>query len=167
MLNPNYGVYDWMIDTFVPFVPDIIWLAQPFWALFWMAMSEVWGWAPLIALMFIGALGSISENLYEAARIDGANRLQLFRSVTLPLLLPVILIVALLKTIFSLKLFAQVVTMTGGGPGRATQTLNYYVYQNAFRNLDMGYASALAWILVILMSIFAFAYVYLVLQRQN
>ncbi len=167
MLNPNYGVYDWAVGTLFPFLDGIIWLAQPFWALFWMAMSEVWGWAPLIALMFIGALGSISENLYEAARIDGANRLQIFRSITLPLLLPVILIVALLKTIFSLKLFAQVVTMTGGGPGRATQTLNYYVYQNAFRNLDMGYASALAWILVVVMSIFAFAYVYLVLQRQN
>ena len=167
MLNPNYGVYDWIMGTLFPFWSGVIWLAEPGWALFWMAMSEVWGWAPLIALMFIGALGSIPEGIYEAARIDGASKLQLFRSITLPLLLPVILIVALLKTIFSLKLFAQVVTMTGGGPGRATQTLNYYVYQNAFRNLDMGYASALAWILVFVMSVFAFFYVYLVLQRQN
>ena len=167
MLNDTYGIYDWFVDTTLPFLSNIIWLAEPFWALFWMAMSEVWGWAPLIALMFIGALGSIPGGIYEAARIDGASKLQLFRSITLPLLLPVILIVALLKAIFSLKLFAQVVTMTGGGPGNATQTLNYYVYQQAFRtNLDMGYASALAWILVIIMSVFAFFYVFLVLQRQ-
>ena len=167
MLNDTYGIYDWFVDTTLPFLSNIIWLAEPFWALFWMAMSEVWGWAPLIALMFIGALGSIPGGIYEAARIDGASKLQLFRSITLPLLLPVILIVALLKAIFSLKLFAQVVTMTGGGPGNATQTLNYYVYQQAFgTNLDMGYASALAWILVIIMSVFASFYVFLVLQRQ-
>jgi multiple sugar transport system permease protein len=69
-------------------------------------------------------------------------------------------IITLLKTIFSLKMFDQVVTMTGGGPGRATQTLNYYVYQAGFVNLDMGYAAALAYILIVAMTIFAFFYVW-------
>jgi multiple sugar transport system permease protein len=159
MLNPSWGVYDSLIDFFIPPMADIVWLSHPFWAQFWLAISEVWGWAPLIALMFIGALGSISPDIFEAAKVEGANNFQLFRYVTLPLLRPVIVIITLLKTIFSLKMFDQVVTMTGGGPGRATQTLNYYVYLNGFRYIDMGYASALAYLLIVALTIFAIFYV--------
>ena len=151
----------------LPITPETIWLGQDFWALFWIAMSETWGWAPLIALMFVGALGSISTDIFNAAKIDGATNWEVFRFITLPLLKPVILIVTLLKTIFSLKMFDQVVTMTGGGPGKATQTINYYIYQIGFgRSLDMGYASAIAYILVILLSIFAFFYVKVLLNRS-
>ena len=143
-----------------PITTSTVWLGDDFWALFWMAVSEVWGWAPLFALMFLGALGSISDDIFNAAKIDGANSWRIFRNITLPLLRPVILIVTLLKIISSLRMFDQVVTMTGGGPGRATQTINHYIYQVAFgRSLDMGYASALAYILVIALSIFAYIYV--------
>ncbi len=166
MLNPSYGVYDKMIDTIFPPASDIVWLANPFWAQFWLAISEVWGWAPIIALMFVGALGSISPDIFEAAKVEGATNWQLFWKVTLPLLSPVIVIVTLLKTIFSLKMFDQVVSMTGGGPGRSTQTLNYYVYINGFRFLDMGYAAALSYILIIALSIFAVIYVRM-LYRQG
>ena len=78
-----------------------------------------------------------------------------------------ILIVTMLKTIFSLKMFDQVVTMTGGGPVRATQTINYYIHQVGFvRNLDIGYASALAYILVVILTILAALYVTKVLNRD-
>ncbi|MCP4362729.1 MAG: sugar ABC transporter permease [Chloroflexi bacterium] len=159
MLNPSWGVYDTMLDTIFPFAADVVWLSNAFWAQFWLAMSEVWGWAPLIALMFIGALGSISPSIFEAAKVEGANNFELFWNITLPLLKPVIIIITLLKTIFSLKMFDQVVTMTGGGPGRATQTLNFYVYINGFRFIDMGYASALAYLLIIALTVFAILYV--------
>ena len=159
MLNPSWGVYDTLLDTVFPFAADIVWLSNAFWAQFWLAISEVWGWAPLIALMFIGALGSISPSIFEAAKVEGANNFELFWNITLPLLKPVIIIITLLKTIFSLKMFDQVVTMTGGGPGRATQTLNFYVYLNGFRFIDMGYASALAYLLIIALTIFAIFYV--------
>lgn len=150
-----------------PITPDTVWLGEGFWALFWIAMSETWGWAPLIALMFVGALGSISTDIFNAAKIDGATNREVFWHITLPLLKPVILIVTLLKTIFSLRMFDQVVTMTGGGPGKATQTINYYIYQIGFgRSLDMGYASALAYILVVLLSLFAFFYVKVLLNRN-
>ena len=187
MLNENYGIYDLLIDSLIiqpvnallsvinllpiieiqPLSESIVWLGDKFWALFMLAMSETWGWAPLIALMFVGALGSIDEQIFEAARIDGANRLQIFFRVTLPLLRPVILIVTMLKTIFSLKMFDQVVTMTGGGPVRATQTINYYIHQVGFvRSLDIGYASAMSYILVVVLTIFAALYVSLVLNRD-
>ena len=166
MLNENYGVYDTILDQ-LPFTKNIVWLGDPFWALVSIAMSEVWGWAPLIALMFIGALGSIDPEVLEAARVDGANRFQLFFRITLPLLAPVILVAMLLKTIFSLKLIDQVVTMTGGGPGNSTETLNYFIYRQAFSFLDMGYASALAWIAVLGISVFTVFYVRMMMRRGS
>ena len=159
MLNDNYGIYDTIIDTVLPFASGIVWLGEPFWALLSIAFSEVWGWAPLIALMFIGALGSIDPEIQEAARVDGATGIQAFFRITLPLLAPVLLVAMLLKTIWSLKLIDQVVTMTGGGPGRSTETLNFFVYRQGFSFLDMGYASALAWISVLGIAVFTVFYV--------
>lgn len=157
-LNPEYGIFHALISAIFPPARTIVWLADPFWGLFWLAISELWGWVPLYALTFIGALGSISPEIFEAAKVDGAENWDVFWKITLPLLKPVIVIVTLLKTIFSLKLFDQVVTMTGGGPGRSTQTLNFYVYLTAFRNLDMGYAAALAFILFAVLASFAYLY---------
>ncbi|MEL6271706.1 MAG: sugar ABC transporter permease, partial [Chloroflexota bacterium] len=167
-INGLYSIINLLPLIEIPLIStEIVWLGDQFWALFMLAMSEVWGWAPLIALMFVGALGSIDETIFEAARIDGANPLQIFFRVTLPLLRPVILIVTMLKTIFSLKMFDQVVTMTGGGPVRATQTINFYIHNVGFvRSLDIGYASAMAYILVIVLTICAAVYVVLVLNRQ-
>ena len=187
MLNEEYGIYDLLIDNLIvrpvnalmslvnglPFLDipllseSTVWLGDPFWALFMLAMSEVWGWAPLIALIFVGALGSIDTQIFEAARIDGANSFQIFWRVTLPMLRPVILIVTMLKAIFSLKMFDQVVTMTGGGPVRATQTINFYIHQIGFvRSLDIGYASAMSYILVVVLTVLAILYVSLVLNRE-
>ncbi|GAC1534101.1 MAG: sugar ABC transporter permease [Herpetosiphon sp.] len=166
MLDPGYGLYTFLIGAVIPPLKNFVWLSTAPDALFWIAISEVWGWAPLVALMFIGALGAISPEIYEAANLDGSNRWSTFRHITLPLLGPVLLIVTLLRVISSLKMFDQVVTLTSGGPGRSTQTLNYYIYQVGFRNLDMGYASALAMLLVVAMSLFAFGYVWLLMRKR-
>jgi multiple sugar transport system permease protein len=154
MLNPEYGIYARGIGAIFPPLDNFIWLSSAAGALFWIAMSEVWGWAPLVALMFIGALGAISPEINEAAYLDGANGWNVFRFITL------------LRAIFSLKMFDQVVTMTGGGPGRSTQTVNFYIYQVGFRNLDMGYASTLAVLLVVAMALFATAYVWLFMRKR-
>ena len=166
MLNPEYGVYANMVGGVIPPLKGYLWLGHDFSALLVIAFSEVWGWAPLFALMFIGALGSIPGETTEAARVDGATNWQIFWRITLPLLAPVIYIVALLKIISAFKMFDQVAIMTGGGPGDSTQTLYYYVYQLAFRNLDMGYASAVSYILVILMGVLAFLYVRTLMRRD-
>ena len=96
MLNENFGVYDQIADIF-PFAKNIQWLGDPFWAIISLAMTEIWGWAPLIALMFIGGLGSIDQEVQEAARVDGANSLQVFFRVTFPMLAPIIAVATLLK----------------------------------------------------------------------
>ncbi len=167
MLNPDYGIIDAIIDTVFPFMSDVIWLGEPYWAVFWLAMTEIWGWAPYIALVFIGALGALPRETINAARVDGASTFQVFWYITLPQLKPIIIMVGLLKTIFSVKMFDQVVTLTGGGPGRSTETLNYYVYNQGFNFYDMGYASALAYLLVSTMFIFAFLYVRFLMKGEQ
>lgn len=158
MLDPGYGIFDAMIDKLIPPLADVVWLQEEFWALFLLAVTEVWGWAPLIALIFLGALGSINRDVLEAAKVDGATEWQLFWWVTLPLLGPVILLVTLLRMIFSLRVIDQVFTMTGGGPGDSTETLNFFVYKVGFQFFDIGYASALAYILMAML--FAVSYFY-------
>jgi multiple sugar transport system permease protein len=167
MLNPEYGVYAQMVGAVIPALKGYLWLGHDLSALFVIAFSEVWGWSPLFALMFIGALGSIPPETTEAAKMDGATGLQIFFKITLPLLAPVIYIVALLKTISAFKMFDQVTIMTGGGPGDSTQTLYFHVYQLAFRNLDLGYASAVSYLLVALMAAIAFFYVRTLLSGKE
>ncbi|MFI2230609.1 carbohydrate ABC transporter permease [Nocardia testacea] len=167
MFNPDYGVYDDMLDTLLPFTRDINWLGEPFWALVVVTLSEIWGWAPLIALMFLGGLGSISPEIRDAARVDGANAWQEFWRIEFPLLRPLILIVVFLKAVWSVKMFDQVVTTTGGGPGRATETLNFFAYEQGFTFLDIGYASAVSWILVVVLGVLATGYLILMGRQEQ
>ncbi|MDI5982483.1 carbohydrate ABC transporter permease [Amycolatopsis magusensis] len=158
MFNPEYGVYDHMLGAVLPFTDDVNWLGDPFWALMVLAMTEVWGWAPLIGLMLLGGLGSISPEVRDAARVDGASPWQEFWRVTFPLLRPLLLIIVFLKAVFSVKVFDQVLTTTGGGPGRATETLNFFAYAQGFSFLDIGYASAISWIIVLVLGVLAALY---------
>ena len=167
MLNPHFGIFDAILDFLIPAMSDVVWLGEPFWALFWLAITEVWGWAPYIGLVFIGALDSIPREILEAARVDGASGVQVFFRVTLPMIMPILVMITLLKTIFSVKQFDAVVTLTGGGPGRATETMNFYVYKTGFNFFDMGYASALAYMLITAMFVFAFFYVRALIRGEN
>lgn len=166
MLNPDFGVFDRIVDTFIPALADFVWLEKPFWSVFMLSFTEVWGWAPLIALIFIGGLSTIDQEILDAARVDGTNRFQTMMYVTLPMLRPLILLVVVLRIIYSMRLFDQVVTLTGGGPGNATETLNFFIYKNAFRFWDLGYASAVGYILMIMLFIMTYLYVRL-LMKEN
>lgn len=167
MLNPYFGILDKIIDTIFPPMADFVWLGNPASALFWLAVTEVWGWAPFIGLVFIGALEAMSEEVFQAAKVDGASTLQVFRYITLPMLKPILIMVTLLKTIFSIKVFDQVVTLTGGGPGDSTETINFYIYKTGFQFFDMGYASAIAYFVVILLFIFAFIYIKSLMKEET
>lgn len=167
MFNPDYGIYDKMLKAIAPFTDSINWLGDPFWALMVIVGSEIWGWAPLIALMFLGGLGAISPEIRDAARVDGTNPWQEFWKISFPLLRPLILIVVFLKAVWSVKMFDQVVTTTGGGPGRSTETLNFYVYEQGFTFLDIGYASAVSWILVVVLGALAAGYLWLMGRQES
>jgi multiple sugar transport system permease protein len=166
MLNPHFGILDSIIDFLFPPLATVVWLGGAGTALFWLAVTEVWGWAPFIALIFIGALDSMSQDPFDAAKVDGASALKTFRYVTLPMLRPIIVMVTLLKTIFSIKVFDQVVTLTGGGPGSSTETINYYVYKTGFKFFDMGYASAIAYLMVVVLFFLALLYLKTVMKEE-
>lgn len=158
MLLEGSGIFDVILDAFLPPFQDILWLGEPVTALFWLSVGVIWSWGPLSGLMLLGALNNISKEIFEAAKVDGASNVRIFWSMTLPLLRPMILVVVLLITLFSIRMFDLVQTMTAGGPGRETETLNYFIYRVGFKFFDMGYASALAIILTVVLIILSYIY---------
>lgn len=167
MFNAETGVFTWLLNGLLPGFRGFVWLADPWAALLVLVFSDVWRWVPYMTLVVLGGLAALPREPEEAARMDGAREWQVLRDVTIPALLPVLAVVAVLKTVFALKMFDQVVTLTGGGPGSSTVTLAYLIYSVAFRWYDMGYASALAWILTAMLVLLAVWYMRLVLRRSG
>jgi multiple sugar transport system permease protein len=112
-------------------------------ALFWLAVVDIWQWTPLMALILLAGLTALPEEPYEAARVDGASGWQRFRHLTLPLLFPTMIAAVLLRSIDALKTFDIIYTMTRGGPGFATETINTYGYIQSFEYFQLGQASSL------------------------
>lgn len=150
MLNSEYGLFDKIIDFFIPALADIEWLGTPQTSMAALVSVVVWIWLPFMSLMFISGLMGMPREVFEAAQVDGASRFRTLIHIILPMLRPIILIAAILMTMFSLKTFDPVVTLTRGGPGTSTEVLNFLIYKTGFRYFDMGYASALGYILAMI-----------------
>lgn len=127
------------------------WLVDPDIALYAVMIVVVWKGMAYYMMMYLAHLQSLSKDLYEAAVIDGASLWQKHWHVTLPHLKPTMLMVAIISTIGSLKVFTEIYVMTRGGPVGSTQTLVYYIYQRAFENLDLGIASAAGIVLMLIL----------------
>jgi len=106
-------------------------------------MVDVWQWTPMMALIILAGITVLPEEPYEAARVDGATPWQRFLFLTLPLLMPTIVVAVLLRSIDALKTFDIIYTMTRGGPGYATETINTYAYVQSFEYFNLGQASSL------------------------
>lgn len=126
------------------------WTSSVVWALPAVILMCVWKQVGYYMIIYLAGLQSIPEYLHEAATIDGANAWQRFRYVTLPMLTPSTFFICVLVIINSLKIFDPIVIMTDGGPGRATNTLVYYIYYQAFTLFKFGYASAIAMALLVI-----------------
>ena len=166
MFNPEFGVLSNGLAVF-PGLDGTPWLASPNLAMGILVLTDVWHWAPYMTFMCLGGLASIPRETEEAARIDGASNLRIIFGIILPQMKGVILVTAILKTIFALKMFDQVVTLTGGGPGTSTETLAYFIFNVGFEWYDMGYASALAWILTAIMMTISVWYVRMLLSERK
>jgi multiple sugar transport system permease protein len=127
------------------------WLTSTDTALVSLIIMTVWKNAGYHMVVFLAGLQAIPETLYEAARIDGAGAGQRFRHVTWPLLVPTTAFVLVTNTIFTFQVFGPIYVMTGGGPVRSTSVVVYYLYQRAFEFQEMGYASAVAWIVFLVL----------------
>ena len=130
------------------------WLSDPVWAKISIILLDIWIWTPFCFLVLLAGLRSISEEIYEAAYIDTNSELQIFRHITLPLLLPILGIVVVLRLVEAFKVFDIPYALTLGGPGISTEVYSILVYRTALKNFNFGYASALSFILLgIVMSI--------------
>ena len=165
MLSPEFGAVDALLKAVFPPLRGVAILADPTLAMGALIAVDVWHWAPYFMLTFVGALASLPQDTIDAAQMDGAGGFRVFFEVILPQLRPVLGIAILLKTIFSLKMLDQVVTMTAGGPGTSTVTLPYQVYQTAFRFFDLGYAAAISDLLAAVRLVLAVIYSRAVMER--
>lgn len=147
MYHPSLGIINYFLSFFGLSHP---WLADPKTALFSVIMVDVWQNVPFLLILFLAGFSSIPEEVYESAMIDGANRWQTFIKISVPLMRSSLMLGLLFRVIDILKVFPTIHIMTAGGPGRATETVNYYTYRMAFSYTNIGYASALGVILVII-----------------
>lgn len=141
------------------------WLGSPFLALNSVIMADVWKTTPLVAFFLLAGLAAIPGDLYEAAKLDRASRTRTFFSITLPLLIPSISIVLILRTVEAFKVFDIIYGMTRGGPANGTQTVAYYAYTTAFSDQNYGVGSAISYIIV--MVILLLSFIYLRLLRRS
>jgi multiple sugar transport system permease protein len=119
-------------------------------ALITLAFIDVWQWTPFIVLMLLAGLESLPEEPFEAAYVDGANKWTAFWNITLPLMQPIIVVAVLIRALDGLKVFEYVYAITRGGPGNATETLQYHIYKLGFGYYRLSEASAVAWTVVII-----------------
>ncbi len=153
MLNPDAGIVNYLLAQIGIKGPG--WLASTEWAIPSLALIGLWGSVGgSRMIIFLAGLQSVPGELLEAAEIDGAGRWAKFVNVTLPMITPTIFFNLVLGIIFALRTFESAFVATNGGPARATWFISLHIYQNAFVSFDMGYASALAWLFVIVILVF-------------
>lgn len=148
LYNPELGTLNYFLELF-GFKP-LNWLGDPSLALPSVIMADVWEWTPFMALILLAGLQALPRDPFEAAIVDGASSSQVFRYVTLPLLLPTIVVAVLLRMMDAFKTFDLIFVLTKGGPGMSTEVLSYYTYRYGFKFFHIGQASALSYILLVI-----------------
>lgn len=148
-------------------LPALDWAVSPAAGLFLVALLSVWLHLPFTFMILYAARLALPIELYEAARIDGASPWQAFRRVTLPLLVPALLIAALFRLIFAFRLFSEVWLLTGGGPARSTEVVAVYLYLEAFRYNAFGAAASTGWLMVLGSLLLAAPYLWRLARAQK
>jgi multiple sugar transport system permease protein len=159
MFHPQLGVLNYLLT--LAGLPPALWVYDAATVIPSLVLVEVWHWTPLVMLIVLGGLAAAPTEPYESARIDGASAWQMFRHVTLPLILPFIVLATVIRTIDALKAFDTIFVITGGGPGTASETINIYLYLQAFSFYNIGYASAVVVVFFVLIIVLAMVLLWL------
>ncbi|MFM7385561.1 MAG: carbohydrate ABC transporter permease [Betaproteobacteria bacterium] len=146
VLSPDFGLVDMVTRALG--LGSHNWLGDPDLALISVIAIHTWQWTPFAFLVLLASLATLPPDVYEAARLDRASAWQRFRYITMPLIRPAIIMVVILRMMTALSAFAAIYAATGGGPGSATEILNLYAYRTSFVELNLGYGSALAMVLL-------------------
>lgn len=152
LFNESQGpINDLLKRGHLPIVP---WLSNPTMALPSLILLDTWEWVPFMVIVLLAGLQSLPPEVFESARVDGAGEWAIFRHITFPMLAPVSITVIVIRALEAFKLFDIVMVMTGGGPGTATETVTMYAYIVGMKNGNLGYASAIAYSLLVMVIIF-------------
>ncbi|SIQ33808.1 carbohydrate ABC transporter membrane protein 1, CUT1 family [Halanaerobium kushneri] len=154
LLNTDFGFVNYILSFFS--IPQIDWLNSPIAAKLSVILAITWRWTGYNMIIMLAGLQNIPKEIYEASDIDGASPIQKFFRITLPMMKPIILFCTITSTIGTFKLFDESYILTGGGPNNATITVVHYLYNNGFRYLKFGYASAMSYLLVLFIVAFSF-----------
>jgi multiple sugar transport system permease protein len=165
MFESNWGLVNYFLGLVGIRGPG--WTGDPAWALWSIVLADVWQNTPFVILVVYAGLQSVPVEPLEAAMVDGASRAQTLAHVVFPFLRPLVLFVLIIRSMDAFRIFDQVFVMTGGGPGTTTQTITFYNYVMAFRQLRMGRASALGVITLLILSLVIGAWIYLLYRREK
>ncbi len=156
--NGEYGVVNNLLEKFGLIDKNIAWLGTPGFSLAVVIIAMIWMGIPFFAIMILAALQSIPTDVYEAADVDGCGTIRQFFQITLPYIKPTLITTVLLRTIWIFNSLDLVVIITDGGPANTSQTLPAYMYSKAFGSYDFGFAAALGVILMVILGIYAMAF---------
>ncbi|RLC17739.1 MAG: sugar ABC transporter permease [Deltaproteobacteria bacterium] len=165
LLHPDLGIVNYLLG-FIG-IPKLGWLGDPQLAMPTVIAVDVWHETALILIVLLAGLTSLDRTPFEAAKVDGASPIQIFFNITLPLLSPVILVALLIRMIAAIKTYDLIYILTRGGPGFRTETMSYYVYKMAFRKMSMGDASAMSFILLIIILFFCLILIRIMGERDT
>jgi multiple sugar transport system permease protein len=154
LMNPMMGHLNYYLSLFG--LPGSLWAADTATVMPSLIMIEVWHWTPMTMLVLLAGLKSLPREPFEAAIVDGASKVQVFLKITLPLLQPYIFLLLLLRLVHGLKVFDKIFVIAGGGPNRASETLNIMIYSQAFGAMNFGYASVLGTLLLLIILVISF-----------
>ncbi len=147
MYNFDFGVINQMLAWVG--IGAVDWLGSGFTALASVILVDVWHWTPFVFLLMLASLESLPQDVYEAARVDGATAWQELRYITLPMMLPTIVVTLVFRTIVGVKVFDEIYLLTGGGPGTSTEVVSYSIFRRFFTEGQTGYGSAMSVVVLI------------------
>jgi multiple sugar transport system permease protein len=165
MLAGSWGLVSYNVLERFGILPDISVLASPVLALYTLILIDVWQWTPFMMLALFAGLQSLPVAPYRAAAVDGATSLQMFRRLTIPLLMPLMAVIVLLRLIDAFKIFDTIFLLTAGGPGQATESLSLFTYKTVFDFWNLGTATATAVVIWLMFFVFSNAF-YQVARRK-
>lgn len=161
VLFKSIFAYDGIVNKFLMAIhlldEPIAWLLDPFWARIVIIIAITWRWTGYNMIFYLASMQNIDSSIYEAAEIDGASKFQQFKTITIPLLKPIILLTTIMSTNGTLQLFDEAMNITNGGPGNATMTISQYIYNLSFvYTPNFGYAATVSYAIVFMVAILAF-----------
>jgi len=149
ILHDQFGVFNAIVGIFG--IPMQAWLTDPNLVLPSLILTDVWQFTPFVILILLSGMQSLPAELYEAASVDGASYFQKVKAITIPLLKPLLIIVATMRIMDAFRLMDRVLILTGGGPGTRTMLLNMLAFRETFMAFNLGYGAAISWIILLLL----------------